>query len=182
MDEAYRRLAGQVEVPGFRRGRAPRPMVERVIGRDRLFQEAIDQLLPVVVGEAMEKEKAEPFTRPRVESIEFDPLRVKAVVGLAPKVELGDYKDKLRVPTEEAGVDDEEVGRVIIRLRDNCAQRAQVGRAAEVGGRGGLDLRGTVEGQDRPVEDSKEAEYILDSGGGRAAAGFAEQVVGVEAG
>jgi len=182
MDEAYRRLAGQVEVPGFRRGRAPRPMVERVIGRDRLFQEAIDQLLPVVVGEAMEQEKVEPFTRPRVESIEFDPLRVKAVVGLAPKVELGDYKDELRVPPEEAAVDETEVERVINRLRDNFAQWAPVERAAQLGDRVGLDLRATVEGQDRPVQDSKEAEYILDSDGVRPAPGFAEQLVGVEAG
>ena len=58
--------------------------------------------MPEVVNEAMEQEKVEPYTRPRVESIEFDPLRLKAVVGLAPKVELGDYKDELRVPAERA--------------------------------------------------------------------------------
>jgi trigger factor len=104
MDEAYRRLAGQVDVPGFRRGRAPRPMVERIIGRERIVQEAIDRLLPLVVNEAMEQEKVEPYTRPRVESIEFDPLRVKAVIGLAPKVELGKSQGELRVPHEEAAV------------------------------------------------------------------------------
>jgi trigger factor len=182
MDEAYRRLAGRVDVPGFRRGRAPRPMVERMIGRDRLFQEAMDQLLPVVVNEAMEQERLEPYTRPRVESIEFEPLRVKAVVGLAPKVELGDYKGELHVPPEEVTVEDKQVDDTIDRLRENFAQWAPVERAAQVGDRVGLDVRATVEGQERPVQDSKEAEYIVDTDGVRPAPGFAEQLVGLEAG
>ena len=102
MDDAFRRLAGRVDVPGFRRGKAPRTMVERMIGRDRIVEEALDQLLPAVVSEAIEQEKVEPYTRPRVESIEFDPLRLKAIVGLAPKVELGDYKSDLHVAAEAA--------------------------------------------------------------------------------
>ncbi|TME34862.1 MAG: trigger factor family protein [Chloroflexi bacterium] len=104
IDEAYRRLSARVDVPGFRRGKAPRPMVERLIGRDRIVEEALDQLVPDVVTEAIQQEKVEAYTRPRVETIELDPstrtegtgLRLKAVVGLAPKVELGDYKGDLR--------------------------------------------------------------------------------------
>jgi trigger factor len=69
MDDAFRRLSGRVDVPGFRRGKAPRSMVERMIGRDRIVEEALDLLLPQVVSEAIEQEKVEPFTRPRVESI-----------------------------------------------------------------------------------------------------------------
>src|SRR3977135_3026883 len=113
MEEAYRRLSGRVDVPGFRRGKAPRSMVERMIGRDRIVEEALDKLVPEVVSEAIEQEKVEPYTRPRVESVEFDPLRLKAIVGLAPKVELGDYKSQLRVPTEEASIGDEQVDAVI---------------------------------------------------------------------
>ena len=75
-----------------------------------------------------------------------------------------------------------EVDRYIDRLRDNFAQWVPVERAAQLGDRVGLDLRATVEGQDRPVQDSKEAEYILDSDGVRPAPGFAEQLVGLEAG
>src|SRR4051812_12187017 len=72
IDDAYRRLSGRVDVPGFRRGKAPRQMVERMIGRDRVVEEALDRLVPEVVNEAMEQEKVEPYTRPQVESIEFD--------------------------------------------------------------------------------------------------------------
>jgi trigger factor len=182
MDEAYRRLAGQVDVPGFRRGRAPRPMVERLIGRERIVQEAMDRLLPLVVNEAMQQQKVEPYTRPRVESIEFDPLRVKAVVGLAPKVELGNYQGELRVPREEAAVGDTEIDEYIQRLRESYAQWAPIERAVQLGDRVGLDLKAVVEGRDKPVLDSKEAEYIVDADATRPAPGFAQQLVGLEAG
>src|SRR5438067_9853706 len=141
VDDAFRRLAGRVDVPGFRRGKAPRSMVERMIGRDRIVEEALDRLVPDIVTEAIEQEKVEPFTRPRVESIEFDPLRLKAVVGLAPKVELGDYKGSLRVESEQASIDDTKVDEVIQRLRESYAQRAPVERAAKLGDRVAVDGR-----------------------------------------
>src|SRR6478752_4469094 len=106
-------------------------MVERMIGRDRIVEEALDRLVPEVVNEAMEQEKVEPYTRPQVESIEFDPLRLKAVVGLAPKVELGDYKETLRVPAEQPAVGDEQVDSVIQRLRESYSQWAPVERAVQ---------------------------------------------------
>ena len=182
MDDAFRRLAGRVDVPGFRRGKAPRSMVERMIGRERVVEEALDRLVPEVVTEAIEQEKVEPYTRPRVESIEFDPLRLKAVVGLAPKVELGDYKDGLQVPPEEAKVEDEQIDSVIQRLRDSYAQWAPVERPVKLGDRVGLDLRADVEDQEKPLLDSKDAEYVVDTEGAQPAPGFAEQLVGLNAG
>jgi len=182
MDDAFRRLAGRVDVPGFRRGKAPRSMVERMVGRDRIVEEALDVLLPQVVTEAMEQEKVEPFTRPRVESIEFDPLRLKAVVGLAPKVELGEYKEQLHVENETANVDAAQVDSVVQRLRESYAQWAPVERAAQLGDRVGVDVRADVEGQERPLVDSKEAEYVVDSEGAQPAPGFAEQIVGMSPG
>jgi len=182
MDAAYRRLAGRVDVPGFRRGKAPRSMVERMIGRDRIVEEALDKLVPDVVNEAMEQEKVEPYTRPRVESIEFEPLRLKAVVGLAPKVELGDYREQLRITPEQPNLGEEQIEDVIKRLRESYAQWAPVERAAVMGDRVGLDLKATVEGNDEPVIDSKEAEYIVDADSTSPAAGFGEQLVGLSGG
>jgi trigger factor len=182
VDDAFRRLAGRVDVPGFRRGKAPRSMVERMIGKDRIVEEALDRLLPEVVTEAIEQEKVEPYTRPRVESIEFEPLRLKAIVGLAPKVELGDYKGNLSVPVEEATVEDKQVDDVIQRLRESYAQWAPVERPVQLSDRVGLDLRATVEGRDSPLLDSKEAEYVLDPTGAQPAPGFAEQLIGLSPG
>jgi trigger factor len=182
IDEAYRRLAGRVDVPGFRRGKAPRSMVERVVGRDRIVEEALDHLVPEVVNEAMEQEKVEPYTRPRVESIEFDPLRLKAVIGLAPKVELGDYKSDLRVTADEPNVGDEQIEGVIQRLRDSYAQWAPVERPVALGDRVGIDLIARIADREEPVMDSKDAEYIVDPDGAQPAPGFAEQLVGMNAG
>jgi trigger factor len=179
IDDAYRRMAGRVDVPGFRRGKAPRPMVERMLGRDRIVEEALDKLVPEVVTEAMEQEKVEPYTRPRVESIEFDPLRLKAVIGLAPIVELGDYKEVLRISPEEPSVGDQQVDDVIKRLRESYAQWAPVERPVALGDRVGLDLKATVEGNEEPVVDSKEAEYVVDADSTSPAAGFGEQLVGL---
>jgi trigger factor len=182
VDEAYRRLSGRVDVPGFRRGKAPRSMVERIIGRDRIVEDALDRLVPEVVAEAIEQEKVEPYTRPRVESIEFDPLRLKAIVGLAPKVELGDYKDNFHVPSEQASIGDEQIDAVIQRLRESHAQWAPVERAVQTGDRVGLDLRAMVEGVAKPLLDSKDAEYVVDAAGAQPAPGFADQLVGVSSG
>lgn len=182
MDDAFRRLAGRVDVPGFRRGKAPRSMVERMIGRDRIVEEALDRLLPEVVSEAMQQEKLEPYTRPRVESIEFEPLRLKAVVGLAPKVELGDYRGNLHVDNEEPTVDQEQVDGVIQRLRESHAQWAPVERPVQIGDRVAIDLRADVQGRDAPFMDSKDAEYVVDPQGAEPAPGFANQLVGMKAG
>jgi trigger factor len=182
MDAAFRRLSGRVDVPGFRRGKAPRSLVERMIGRDRIVEEALDELLPAVVTEAMEQENVEAFTRPRVESIEFDPLRLKAIVGLPPKVDLGDYKSQLHVEAEAPKVDDADVEAVIQRLLNSHAQWVPVERAVETGDRVGLDLRAMVEGRESPLLDSKEAEYVVDAAGAQPAPGFAEELVGLSAG
>jgi trigger factor len=184
MDDAFRRLAGRVDVPGFRRGKAPRAMVERLIGRDRIVEEALDHLLPDVVSEAMQQEKLEPYTRPRVESIEFDPLRLKAIVGLAPKVELGDYKDSLRITADQLNVGEQQVDDVIQRVRENYAQWAPVERAVQIGDRVGLDLKATIADREEPVMQSKDAEFDVDPSGprGEPARGFSEQLVGLSAG
>ena len=182
VEDAYRRLAGRVDVPGFRRGKAPRQMVERYLGRDRVIEDALDRLVPEVVNEAIKQEGVEAFTRPRVESIDLDPLRVKATVPLAPRVELGDYKSQVRVPTEEPAIDPEQVDSVIERLRESHAQWVPVERAVQIGDRVGIDLHGVVSESGRELLDSKDAEYVVDPEGAQPAPGFAEHLVGTSAG
>jgi trigger factor len=182
VEDAYRRLAGRVEVPGFRRGKAPRPMIERVIGRDRIVEDALDRLIPDVVNEAIQQEGVEAYTRPRVEAVEFDPLRIKATVPLAPRVELGDYKQQVRVSAEEPTVDAEQVDAVVERLRQSYAQWVPVERPVQLGDRVGIDLRGVVTSSGRQLLDSRDAEYVVDLEGAQPAPGFAEQLVGLSAG
>ena len=183
MDEAYRRLAGRVDVPGFRRGKAPRSMVERMIGRDRIVEEALDELVPEVVTEAMEQEKVEPYTRPRVESIEFDPLRLKAVVGLAPKVELGDYKDNLRVP-RRGGQRRRRAGRRGDSALARVVRPVGAGRAAGAAGRSRRPgpARRWSKGATSRCWTAKRPSTSSMPTGAQPAPGFAEQLVGLSAG
>src|SRR5947209_9755292 len=157
-------------------------MIERVIGRDRIVEDALERLVPDVVNEAIEQEGVTAYARPRVESIDLDPLRVKATVPLAPLVELGDYKTELHVPAEEPAIGPAEVDAVIERLRESYAQWVPVERPVKPGDRVGIDLRGVVNESGRVLLDSKDAEYVVDAEGAQPAPGFAEQLVGMTAG
>src|SRR5581483_2728342 len=92
MDAAYRRVANRVDIAGFRRGKAPRPLVERVIGRDQLLQEALNQLLPEVYEEALKETNVQAISEPEFDVESLAPLRAKATVIVQPAVELGDYQ------------------------------------------------------------------------------------------
>jgi trigger factor len=179
---AVQRFAGQVNIPGFRRGKAPRAMVERYVGRDRIVEDALDHLLPVVVDEAIKQEGVEPYTTPRVESVEFDPLRLRAVVPLAPNVTLGGYATDLRITPEEVKVDPEQVQGVINRLRESNAQWVPVERPAEIGDRVGLNVQAQVVEIGRQLLDTKDAEFVLNPEGAEPAPGFSNAIVGMSAG
>ncbi len=181
VEEAFRRFSSRVNVPGFRKGKAPRALVERMVGREQVMEDALDHLVPEIVNEAIEQEKLDPYGRPRVESIELDPLRVRAVVPLSPKVELGDYQH-LRVPREEVTVGADEVDAVVDRLRESYAQWVPVDRAAQAGDRVGLDVHGEMVEGGKEVVNSEDAEYVIDVEGPQPAPGFAEAIVGMRPG
>ncbi len=181
VDEALRRFAQRVNVPGFRKGKAPRAMVERVVGRETVVQDALDHLVPQVVSQTIEQEKIEPYGRPRVESIELEPLRVRAVVPLAPRVELGDYT-RLSAPRQAVSVSPEEVEAVVNRLRESHAQWVPVERPVQMGDRVSLDVRGEAAEGGRHVLDSTDAEYVVDAERPQPAPGFAEALLGMQAG
>src|SRR5688572_13147330 len=92
MDWAYRRLGDRARVPGFRKGKVPRQMLERFLGRDAIVNEAIDHLVPEVYREAVAQESIDPVDRPEVEVTSLDPVVLKATVPVTPEVTLGDYR------------------------------------------------------------------------------------------
>lgn len=182
MEQAFQRIAGRVNVPGFRKGRAPRPMVERIVGKQAIVEDALEHLVPDVVNEAVAQQRVEPYARPRVEAIEFEPLRVRAVVPLPPRIELGPYATDLRIEREEAAVDQGQVDAVIARLRESQAQWVPVSRPVQAGDRVGLDVRGQVQGSERLLLDSKDAEIVADPDGPQPAEGFVDQILGLSEG
>jgi trigger factor len=178
LDQAYRRIVGRINVPGFRKGRAPRPLVERMVGREALVEDAVEHLVPQVYQDALKEQQITPAGQPSVEVTSTEPLQFKATVPLEPSVTVGDYQS-VAVNREPVVVEAQEVEDVIDRMREAHATWAPVERAAQVGDRAGLDVHATRLG--RTIIDSKDAEFILDPGGSEPIPGFSEQLVGMQA-
>ena len=90
LEDAYRKVVARLRIPGFRPGKAPRNVVESVVGREHLVQEALDTVVPACVDNAIKQEKISPFLPPDVEMTGYEPLSFKAIVPLEPELVLPD--------------------------------------------------------------------------------------------
>src|SRR5512139_95331 len=90
LNKAYNHLVKRVAVPGFRKGKTPRAILERHIGREILFQEALEHLIPEVYTEALESQSIDAIDQPQIELLQAEPLIFKAIVPIRPTVKLGD--------------------------------------------------------------------------------------------
>jgi trigger factor len=132
IEKAYKKLAPQVQIPGFRPGKAPRPLIEKQLGRHRLLDEAMDIVVPVAYREALEENEITPVAQPTVELVSHEPLVFTATVPLEPVVDLGDYKS-LSVPREPVKVEDKQVDEALEELRKRHGTIEPVGRKAKKG-------------------------------------------------
>ena len=143
IDQAWRRVAGRVNIPGFRRGKAPRPLVERHVGSAAINDEALRRLLPERYDAAVEETGIAPIERPAFDIVQLEPgkpLVFKATVAVQPTVELGDY-EHLEVTPEPVDVTQEEIDNVLNRLREGQAQWIPVeDRGLEMGDQAIVDL------------------------------------------
>jgi trigger factor len=179
MDQAYRRMAGRLKVPGFRPGKAPRPLVERMVGRESLLEDAIEHLVPEVYREAVDQESLYPIEEASFDVVEAEPLKVKATVPVRPKVQLGDYRS-LRRELAVPEVTDEQVDNVITQLRESHATWVPVERPVALEDRVAMDVHGTAD--DKPILDRHDVEYVVRAESDRPMPGFAEQLVGMSGG
>jgi trigger factor len=167
IDQAWRRVAGRVNIPGFRRGKAPRPLVERHVGSAAINDEALRRLLPERYDAAVEEAGIAPIERPAFDIVQLEPgkpLVFKATVAVQPTVELGDY-EHLEVTPEPVDVTPEEVESVLSRLREGQAQWVPVeDRGLEMGDQAIVDLGVEFppeEGRPERNTERKDSEVIL---------------------
>ncbi len=132
LDRSYRRTVGRLQIPGFRKGKAPRSIVESYVGRTALIQEALDFMIPETLDQALKDEDVQAFAEPQVEVLEIEPVSFKAVVPLEPVVELGDYQS-IRIEKTPVEITDEQVNDVIERLQQESAPWETVDRGVEWG-------------------------------------------------
>ena len=183
LDRGYRRLAQRTLIPGFRKGKAPRHVVERYVGREGLLNEVLDSMLPEVTSRAIAEQELETASLPQIELVELDPVKLKATVPLTPEVDLGPYRD-IRIAQEEGkgaeGVTDEMVQQRLEALRRQLASWDPIDRPVEMGDMVTLQATATVEG--RTVMDEKDAVFVLDEDGTRPFPGFSQRLVGLTKG
>lgn len=181
---AVKRIANQVNIHGFRRGKAPRRIVEREVGLAAILDEAYEKLGPKVFNEAMDEEKLELATYPKFERVtveEDKSLVFKAIVTPKPEVKLGEYKGlKIEKKTEE--VTEEQVAQHIDKMRERQAKLvdAPEGAAAKKGDLVTLDFKGFTDGE--AFEGGEGKDYPLQIGSGSFIPGFEDQLVGAKAG
>ena len=179
VDAAYRRLAPKVRVPGFRPGKAPRAMTEKYIGRERLMNDAIENLIPDVYNEAIETEDVHAIAQPELDGIELDPVRLKFIVPVRPSVHLGEYTS-VRIPRDAVAITDEMLTEQILLLRRRNAVQAPVERPIQWDDVITGDVSGSADG-DSFVEDT-DAEFPLREGVTLFVPGLAEGFIGMSKG
>lgn len=179
LERAYRRLAQQTEVPGFRKGKTPRHMLERYLGRDAVVQEALQLLIPEAYNQAIEEENIDAIDYPNVEVVQQEPLIFKATVAVRPSVDLGNYRE-VRVERESVTVGEEQVNEKLEELRHRYAILKPVDRPLQMGDRVWADIRVSVDG--RSVFSEDDAEVHLHLGVPVLMPGFVEELLGSEKG
>ena len=177
LEEAYHRLVKRADVPGFRRGKAPRAMLERYIGPEALLDEALDHLVPHLLNQAIEEQGIDAIAQPEVEITQTDPVTFKATLPLRPNVELGNYKG-ISIPPEPVEVAEDEVNRVIEELRQQHAPWEPAERPVKFGDLVTIDVIGTVD--DNTVLDRKELQFQVLQDLPFPMPGFAEKLEGLE--
>ena len=147
LDRGYRRIVQRVNVPGFRKGKAPRSIIERMIGRESLLNEVLDVLVTETTSRAIDDQELDSVGMPQIEMVDFEPLSFKATVPLKPDVDLGAYRD-IRVDEAPAEFDEEEaVQQRLEDLRSRLATWNPVERPLEIGDMVTADIFMTSEGE-----------------------------------
>jgi trigger factor len=176
IETAYKKLAPRVQIPGFRAGKAPRPLIERQLGRHRLLDEAMDILVPKVYTEVLEQEEIDPVAQPSVELVSHEPLVFTATIPLQPMVDLGDYQS-LRRPRPATDVSEEQIEEALKELQTRYGTIEPVDRPAAEGDVVRADIKATA--GDDTIFSSNEIEFRLNEASLSSLPGLANTIVGM---
>ncbi|MFV8828723.1 trigger factor [Alkalihalobacterium sp. APHAB7] len=183
LNEAFKKVSQKVNVPGFRKGKIPRPLFEQRFGVESLYQDALDILLPEAYMAAIQETGIEPVDRPDIDVEQMEKgssLIFKATVVVKPEVELGEYKG-LEVEAVDTTVTDEDVDAELKQIQERQAELVVVedGTVGE-GDTAVIDFEGFIDGE--AFEGGKGDNYPLEIGSGQFIPGFEEQLIGLKSG
>lgn len=174
---AYSKVVHRVNIPGFRKGKAPRRIIEQYFGRESLLNEVLDSMLPELTGQAITDTELDAVGLPSIDIEGFEPFQFSATVPLRPDVDLGEYRE-IRIEREEVSLPDNAVEERLEQLRLSVASWEPVQRAVKLGDMVSADIEGKI--GDEAVIDEKDAVYLINEDIPRPFPGFSEKLVGLE--
>lgn len=178
-ERAYQKNKNQISLPGFRKGKAPRKMIERVYGKEVFYEDALNDVLPDIYTAAVEELKLDVVSRPEVDVEKMEagePIVVTATVAVKPEVTLGEYKG-LVAEKETVAVTEDDVNEELKKDAEKNSRLVDVtDRAAELGDEVTIDFDGYVD--DKQFEGGKSEDYRLTLGSHSFIDTFEDQIVG----
>jgi len=179
VDKAFKKNAKRINVPGFRRGKAPRSVIEKLYGEGIFYEDAVNSLYPQAYEEAVKEAGIEPVDRADIEVVDISKekgVTFKAKVTVKPDVELGEYKG-LKAVKKVYTVSDDEVNHELEHVRERNARIITVeDRAAQKGDIAVIDYEGFLDG--KPFKGGKAEKQELELGSGTFIPGFEDQIIG----
>ena len=182
VNKAYLKARKNIMIPGFRKGKAPRKMIESMYGAHVFYEDGLEEIFPEIYKFAVIDQDVKAIGRPNLTDMDISEDNVVTLTlttDVYPEVTLGEYKG-LKVEKEKAAVSDEQVAAELDRMAQNVASTETVERAAEMGDTANIDFEGFDNGV--PFNGGKGENFDLKLGSGSFVPGFEEQVVGMTAG
>lgn len=184
IDQACKRIAGQVNIPGFRKGKAPRKILEMNFGKEAIMEEAFELIAAKAYNEALRENDLTPVSDPEIERVTYEEgkdLEFKATFVKKPEVTLGQYKG-LEAEKQDAAVSDEQIQEQLDNIRSQKAKMvvAEEGAKIQKDDFAIIDFAGSVDG--KPFDGGEGKSYPLQIGSGSFIPGFEDQLLGAAAG
>ena len=182
VNAAYMKARKQIQIPGFRKGKAPRKMIEALYGAHVFYEDGLEELFPEIYEEAVTKQDVKAIGRPSLTDMNINDdgsVTITISTDVYPEVTLGDYKG-LEVEKTQVSVTDEQVQAELDRMAQNVASTETVERAAQMGDTANIDFEGFDNGV--AFDGGKGDNFDLKLGSGSFVPGFEEQIVGMTAG
>ena len=182
VNAAYLKQRKNIMIPGFRKGKAPRKMIESMYGAHVFYEDGLEEIFPQVYEYAVVEQGVKAIGRPSLADLQISEENIVTITittEVYPEVTLGQYKD-LEVEKKEASVSDEQVNAELDRMAQNVASTENVEREAQMGDTANIDFEGFDNGV--PFDGGKGENFDLKLGSGQFVPGFEEQIVGMNIG
>ena len=181
VQKAYLKRRANINVPGFRKGKAPRKLIERLYGSGVFYEDAVNEVYPAAYAEAVAEQKLDEVGYPKIEvvSVGKEGLTFKAIVSVRPEVKLSAYKG-LTAPKASVKVTEKDIDGELAPYVDRATRLVNVKRKSKKGDTAVIDFEGFMDG--KPFEGGKGENYSLELGSGSFIPGFEDQVIGMKAG